>query len=98
GLARRPAAEKPNHRHPRLLPASRERPRGCRAAEQRDEPASHHAAPPQVWTGSLTCVATKSGASCPLSVRLGHSAMAAQCPLCPERWGNRPASLWIAEN
>src|SRR5262249_30104420 len=19
------------------------------------------------------------------------------CPLCPERWGNRPTSLWIAE-
>src|SRR5262249_22705013 len=46
GLARRPAAEKPNHRHRRLLPASRERPRGCRAAEQRDEPASPHGAHP----------------------------------------------------
>src|SRR5262249_51168800 len=46
GLARRPAAEKPNYRHRRLLPASRERPRGCRAAEQRDEPASPHGAHP----------------------------------------------------
>ena len=31
------AAEKPDHRHRRLLRARRERPRGRRAAEQRDE-------------------------------------------------------------
>jgi len=34
--------ENPDHRHRRLLRASRERPRGCRAAEQRDEGAPSH--------------------------------------------------------
>src|SRR5262249_4993095 len=34
--------EKPHHRHRRLLRARRERPRGCRPAEQRDELASFH--------------------------------------------------------
>ena len=34
---RRCGAEKPDHRHRRLLRARRQRPRGCRAAEQRDE-------------------------------------------------------------
>jgi hypothetical protein len=38
-----PTAEKPHHRHRRLLRARRERPRERRAAEQRDELApSHH--------------------------------------------------------
>src|SRR5262245_7935137 len=40
GIFWRPAAEKSDHRHRRLLRACRERPRGCRAAEQRDELAS----------------------------------------------------------
>src|SRR5262249_27008884 len=35
-----PAAEKSNHRHCRLLRARRQRPRGRRAAEQRDERAA----------------------------------------------------------
>jgi hypothetical protein len=35
--SRRPAAEKPDHRHRRLLRARRERPRRRRATEQRDE-------------------------------------------------------------
>jgi hypothetical protein len=34
--------EKSDHRHDRLLPARRERPRGCRAAEQRDKRAPPH--------------------------------------------------------
>src|SRR5262249_24369274 len=41
-FARRPAAEEPDHRHRRLLRARRERPRGRRAAEQRDELAAVH--------------------------------------------------------
>jgi hypothetical protein len=36
----RTAAEESNHWHRRLLRARRKRPRGCRAAEQRDEVAS----------------------------------------------------------
>src|SRR5262249_17236825 len=39
---RRCTAEEPDHRHGRLLCARRERPRGCRAAEQRDEFAPLH--------------------------------------------------------
>ena len=39
---RRPAVEKPDHRHRRLLRARRERPRRRRAAEQRDELAPLH--------------------------------------------------------
>src|SRR5262245_36857298 len=45
-VAGRPGAEEPNHRHRRLLPASRERP-SCRAAEQRHELAAPHGTPPQ---------------------------------------------------
>jgi hypothetical protein len=33
----RSTVEEPDHRHRRLLRARRERPRGCRAAEQRDD-------------------------------------------------------------
>src|SRR5262249_35721255 len=36
-VGRRRGAEKSDHRHPRLLPACRKRPRRCRTAEQRDE-------------------------------------------------------------
>ena len=36
------SVDKPDHRHRRLLRARRERPRGCRAAEKRDELASLH--------------------------------------------------------
>src|SRR5262245_50751331 len=36
------AAEEPNHRHRRLLRPRGERPRGCRAAEKRDELAPPH--------------------------------------------------------
>ena len=39
---RRRAAEKPDHRHRRLLRARRDRSRGRRAAEQRDELAAPH--------------------------------------------------------
>src|SRR5215470_2532818 len=42
GKERPRAAEEPNHRHWRLLRARRERPRHCRAAEQRDEVAPLH--------------------------------------------------------
>src|SRR6516225_7024356 len=38
----RRAAEEPDHRHRRLLRARRERPRGSRAAEHRDECAPSH--------------------------------------------------------
>src|SRR5262249_34253115 len=38
----RPAADKPDHRHRRLLRARRQRPRGSRAADKRDEIAPRH--------------------------------------------------------
>src|SRR5215510_9618887 len=41
-IDRRRAAEEPDHRHRRLLRPRRERPRHCRATEQRDELASFH--------------------------------------------------------
>src|SRR5262249_15897014 len=81
-LAGRFHAEKPDHRHPRLLPARRERPRGSRAAEQRDELASAHWAyatakghGPEYSTaiGAGPCTATKSGGSFPLRVKSGIS-------------------------
>src|SRR5499427_2306758 len=40
GISRPRAVEESYHRHRRLLCARRERPRGRRAAEQRDEPAA----------------------------------------------------------
>src|SRR5215510_10732919 len=41
-ISKRRAAEESDHRHCRLLRARRERPRCCRAAEQRDELATVH--------------------------------------------------------
>ena len=42
---RRPAVDKRDHRHARLLCVCRERPRDCRGAEKRDERASFHVSP-----------------------------------------------------
>src|SRR6266446_3908208 len=42
GINFRPAAEESDHWHRRLLRPRRERPRRCRAAEQRDEVAALH--------------------------------------------------------
>jgi hypothetical protein len=42
GILRRPGVEIPDHWHRRLLRPRRQRPRGCRAAEQRDELAPFH--------------------------------------------------------
>src|SRR5262249_55160924 len=44
-VSERSTAEKPHHRHRRLLRARRERPRDSRAAEQRDELAAPHSRP-----------------------------------------------------
>src|SRR5215469_2182191 len=41
-ISKRRAAEEPDHWHRSLLRARRERPRGCRAPEQRDELAALH--------------------------------------------------------
>jgi hypothetical protein len=45
GLHSRRGMEKPNHRHCRLLPPRRERPRGCPTAEKGNEPAPVHVPP-----------------------------------------------------
>jgi hypothetical protein len=42
GIGLREAAEISDHRHRRLLRARRERPRGCRATDERDELAPSH--------------------------------------------------------
>src|SRR5262245_21592177 len=48
---RRGDAEEPNHRHGRLLRVRRERPRRCRAAEERDELAAPHS----ITSSALAC-------------------------------------------
>ena len=68
GLARRSAAEKPDHRDRRLLRVRRERPRRSRAAEQRDElappqPIEMHPLPLQGRQGS-GLGGVKSGGAC----------------------------------
>ena len=68
-----------------LRRARRERPRGRRAAEQRDEIAAVHCPmPPVLPTERRDCCAAgfQSG-PCRLGVTLGHAAMPAQCPLWP---------------
>src|SRR5262249_40613023 len=61
----RPAVEKPDHRHPRLLRARRERPCRRRAGEQRDELASLHSI-----TSSVDITQVGSRDSLPASIRL----------------------------
>ena len=48
----RPAVEQADHRHRRLLRARRERPRRCRAAEQRDELAPLHS----ITSSASSCI------------------------------------------
>src|SRR5215475_12748901 len=50
----RVGAEKSDHRHGRLLRARRERPRGCRAAEQRDKLAPVHSITSSARASSVT--------------------------------------------
>jgi hypothetical protein len=51
-LAGWPTVEEPDHRHRLLLRVRRERPRGCRAAEQSDELAALHVLPQAQETAS----------------------------------------------
>src|SRR5262249_25436280 len=53
-VGRRQAAEKPDHRHRRLLRARRERPRDYRAAEQRNEIAPPHSITSSASASSLS--------------------------------------------
>src|SRR6516225_2157917 len=53
-LARRSRAEPSDHRHRRLLCACRERPRGCCAAEKRDELAPVHSITSSAVASSLS--------------------------------------------
>ena len=53
-IAGRPAGEKPDHRHRRLLRARRERPHRRRAAEQRDEVAAVHSITSSAMASSLS--------------------------------------------
>src|SRR6516165_6864608 len=54
----RRTVEKPDHRHPRLLRARRERPRGGRAAEQRDELAPFHSITSSASASSVGGIST----------------------------------------
>src|SRR5262249_50276964 len=69
-----------------FLPLSDERPRGYRAAEQRDELAPfHRPMPPVLPTERIAqhcCAAGFQFDLCRLWVTTGHSAMSAQCPVC----------------
>jgi hypothetical protein len=87
-------AEKTDPVVPGLLRARRERSR-CRASEQRDEIAATdvdcHVTLPwgscNGWdhiTPKPCCAAGFQSGLCLLRVRLGHSAMSAQCPACPK--------------
>src|SRR5262249_37044463 len=64
----RRAAENTDHRHRRLLRARRERPRGCRATEQRDEVAPSHVWMAPAWQEK--------------SERDAQRSLAVMCPAC----------------
>ncbi len=57
---RRPAVEKSDHRHGRLLRSRRERPSSRRAAEQRDEVASSHSITSSASESKLSEIVTPS--------------------------------------
>src|SRR5262249_16851522 len=67
-VVRRPATEKPDHRHRRLLPPRRERPRHRRAAEQGDERATFHVWMAPAWQETIWRAAQRS--------------LAVMCPAC----------------
>jgi hypothetical protein len=61
----------------------------CHAAQQCDELAPLHRADPKPkdhaeYSRSRPCIAAKAARSCPSWVKLGRSAMSAQCPVCPK--------------
>src|SRR5471030_2318650 len=111
-LAGRCGAEQPYHRH-RLLRARRRRPdrrRGCRAADKPNELAPLHArssSSEDHRNGLNERFARVESASKPvcsaqLMSQLGSFATISAYPpnlrFTPDRWGNRPADLWIAED
>src|SRR5438128_2261720 len=65
---RRSGVEEADNRHRRLLRARRERPRGCRAAERRDELAALHVWMAPAWQEEMQRAAQKS--------------LAVMCPAC----------------
>src|SRR5262245_43084848 len=93
GPIERPAADKADHRHGRLLRARRKRPCGCHAAKKRDELAAFHGSMPPCLNKKDS---TPGGAAAvrdfgPVFVRYGSfasdrnaSALAA-CPLRPSK-------------
>src|SRR5215469_50025 len=87
----------------RLLHPRRERPRDSRATKRRDELASPHGRTPRPRITNYSRSRCASQQKRPAHVRFGSlvteacEAHADARPLHPERWSNRPASLWIAE-
>src|SRR5262249_23295490 len=71
-VSERGVPQEPNHRHPRLLRARRERPRDRYAAEQRDERAALRGAILRLrklrMSGTISS-ALSSSAKCPVSIR-----------------------------
>src|SRR5262245_54312594 len=84
-LARRPTAERPDHRRCRLLCARRERPSGRSAAEQRDELAAlHHSITSSARTSSAVGTVRPSALAV---LRLTYSSILVAC------WTGRSAGL-----
>src|SRR5262245_47696851 len=84
----------------RLLRARRERPRGRRAAEQRDERAAPHGAPllrPRAAHYHAVDAPVRHGKNCALMSQMGHidSAMSATCPLYPQSLQRRTVSKGV---
>src|SRR5207249_10276626 len=87
---RRSGVEKPDHRHRRLLRGRRERPRGRRTTNKRDELAPPHGTYPKAKDRRLTIAGlervggVRRSKNQWLMSEMGHSrrsAMSAQCPL-----------------
>src|SRR5262249_17056072 len=79
-IVRRKGREHANAPHPiRLLCTCRQRPCGCRAAEQGDEIAPPHGGLPQgqgsliKYSRSGPCIAAKAASQCPLGVKSGKA-------------------------
>ncbi len=71
-IGRRPrAAEEPDHRHRRLLRARRKRPRGRRAADERDEVAPLHCSMPPMLSSERIAHLSRAGDCCAAGFQSG---------------------------
>src|SRR5262249_42384056 len=87
-----------------LLRVRRQRPYRCTAEERNELPPLHRANPKPndygEYSRSGACIAAKAGRPFPLWVNRFTSTSRGRprnVRFTPNRWGNRPTSLWIAE-